>query len=598
MAVSVTPPTASEIKPAFFPCIKNQGSTGNCVAQSLSTAMEIFRYKKTKEAFGNGIDEHYSIAYIFGSDGGSEDWMYFEEAVKNCVRRGSPRWEMVSTYYPDNTLKAASVSLYNNANTDKYITTNASKQAFTGYRRVNFYSTNEVANYISTYGYFMFNFCIPNNFYDVGSDGIVPQPDKYSGNNHSMALIGLTTKEGKKHWIACNSWGTGWGAGGLCYIPYDWGCYSSPSTGNTTGSTSSYTLGGSSLSPEYSTEAASSWVVECYAVWNNNSPIINSFTPTIESTVQENYEKSIIVTWNGDSSNDVYLVFARQRGTINWYKKATVTTTTATISVDKFGAYEIMVIGLLKTSRVCSAQSSIANITIEEKVAYIEVRSTTTSSITVRLNNLDATWTSNNRKVHWFIQNLSTRNSWDDGTLNISGGIEYSPDYIFNTLDSGTIYYIYAKIFNSDTGVLLAKTKTIRVVTDKAPRPDNWNWYKDDYTKKAYKAITENGSTSNFSYAVWNELIDKVQEFLEYKKYSDITIGKTLYGCSSSTTYSAMLNKARMTTFDKVLTAKRFNIVRCCIGMMESTGLKDYSSGDPVYGYYFTKLTEALNKIE
>lgn len=29
----------------------------------------------------------------------------------------------------------------------------------------------------------MFNFRIPDNFYNVGSDGIVPQPDNYSGDD-------------------------------------------------------------------------------------------------------------------------------------------------------------------------------------------------------------------------------------------------------------------------------------------------------------------------------------------------------------------------------------------------------------------------------
>jgi hypothetical protein len=337
---SIAAPTVSNIQPQFYPYVKDQGSAGNCVAQSLATAMEIFQYLNTK------IAEHYSVAYIYGSDGSSGSGMDCEEGVKNCKASGSPRWEMVSTAYPDNTAKSAAVSLYNNA--DTYTTKNASNQKFTDYKNVDFYDTDTVAGYISKYGYFMLNFRIPQNFYDVGSDGLVPQPDEYSGENHSIALIGLTAKGGKKHWIAHNSWGTSWGDGGLCYIPYDWGC--------------------GVLSPFVkNTDAVASWTCESYAVWNTGTFRTNSYTPTITDITQTDNQKSINVTWNGNSSNDVYLVFARQSGDTNWWKKAAVSTTKAVIPVDMYGDYEVMIVGLSSTYRVCSAQSNIGYVTIKKE---------------------------------------------------------------------------------------------------------------------------------------------------------------------------------------------------------------------------------------
>lgn len=337
---SISAPSGS-ISPKFYPYVKDQGSVGNCVACSLSTAMEIFQYTNT------GVEEHYSVSYLFGSDGRSVDDMYFDEGVDNGKYYGSPRWEMVATHYPDMLTKSNSVSAFNNA--DTYTTLNAANQKFSGYANVDFYDTSAVKSYISDYGYFMLNFRVPYNFYDVGSDGIVPQPDEYAYANHSVALIGLTTKNGKKHWIAQNSWGTSWGDNGRCYIPYDWGCNGTvaPTTG--------------------ATNAVASWTCECYAVWNTRSLKTNSYVPTITDLTQTSNQKSINVSWDGSNTNDVYLIFARQYGDSNWYKKATVTETSTIIPVDIYGEYEVMIIGLLNSYRVCSAQSAIGSVTIKEQ---------------------------------------------------------------------------------------------------------------------------------------------------------------------------------------------------------------------------------------
>lgn len=326
------------IQPVMYPYVREQ-NYGTCVANCLSTAMEIFQYKNT------GVSEKYSISYIFGSDGRTADDMFFEDTVAECKTIGSPRWELVSPYYPDEKTKANSVSTFNNASSEAKA--NGKVQRFSGYANIDFYDTDSVADYIAEYGFFMLNFRVPNNFYNVGSNGIVPQlPDSYSGANHSIALIGLTTKSGKKHWIAHNSWGDWWGDGGRCYIPYDWAC--------------------GAVSPfRYNESAISSWTCECYAVWNTRTYRTNPSTPTITDATQTSNQKSMNVSWNG-GTNTKFIVFARQYGDTNWWQKSITTNNYTTIPVDNYGEYQVMVIGM-SSYDICSAHSNIVNITVEEE---------------------------------------------------------------------------------------------------------------------------------------------------------------------------------------------------------------------------------------
>ena len=58
------------------------------------------------------------------------------------------------------------------------------------------------------------------SFETTGSDGMVPLPntatEKLLG-GHAVVIVGYT--DGQR-WIVRNSWGTGWGDGGYCYLPF------------------------------------------------------------------------------------------------------------------------------------------------------------------------------------------------------------------------------------------------------------------------------------------------------------------------------------------------------------------------------------------
>lgn len=118
---------------------------------------------------------------------------------------------------------------------------------------------------------------------------------------------------------------------------------------------------------------------------------------------------------------------------------------------------------------------------------------------------------------------------------------------------------------------------------------EEWSWSSSNgtatssQTSKALSAVKNKGSLLNFSYLVWNDLVDKVKEVQDAKGKSWIT---------KYASYSA----TKMSSSDKRLTATRFNSLRYNIGYYYSTGIPEVSKGDIVYGYYFTTLANCINQ--
>lgn len=97
-------------------------------------------------------------------------------------------------------------------------------------------------------------------------------------------------------------------------------------------------------------------------------------------------------------------------------------------------------------------------------------------------------------------------------------------------------------------------------------KPNDFEWS---------KALRADLPVSGILYTEWNLFVDKVIEVLEYKKENNTPIGSPHYGYPATTSYSELAEKAKMTATDKIMTAKRFNIIRFCIGSHNSTGLTD-----------------------
>ena len=103
-------------------------------------------------------------------------------------------------------------------------------------------------------------------------------------------------------------------------------------------------------------------------------------------------------------------------------------------------------------------------------------------------------------------------------------------------------------------------------------------------TKLAYQAITSQGSLDDFSYVVWNDMVNKVIQIVDARG----VVWNADYGTEDDT---------KMTSIDRELTATRFNALWWNLShFVTVSGAKKVSVGDLVFGSYFIALTESMNK--
>lgn len=299
------PPSSLFIDPVLYPPIKNQQQPptyyNTCVAEAITTVMELF-HSRAKGLRGNpGYSyEYYSIRYLFGSDNGSygEYGMWFTDALDVAQNKGVPRWELIDKYYPQRGDKADSINAYTEAINIQTDVNNSKNQKIT-WSSIDFYNRdeqNKIENCLNNGGYVLFGFTMPATFdgyYIIQNDGVLLQPSavdpdprlypppsgsRYGTVGHMMVIIGLTVKNGKKHWIAVNSWGEQWGdltplneKPGICYIPYDWGFDDNPAY--------------QKIDPETGSIVDTvDWVTGCYEVYPSNIISSHPNPPTITGT--------------------------------------------------------------------------------------------------------------------------------------------------------------------------------------------------------------------------------------------------------------------------------------------------------------------------
>ncbi len=208
--------------------------------------------------------------------------------------------------------------------------------------------------------------------------------------------------------------------------------------------------------------------------------------------------------------------------------------------------------------------------------------------------------------VYFRLVNLDTDDIEEEDSIKTA---DSSGTYTFSAVEAGE-YRVYMWTgYNASSTVELfclngsSEYKDYQSVDVTNERPDNWSWRGNglsataSQTAAAYDAVTDLTSTHNFSYKVWNDMVTKVGEFLEYKEYYSEKIGTNSFGYTTSTKCSTILSKAKMTASSREMTATRFNALNCCICKMKSTGISKVAKGNIVRGVYFTTLMTKLNSI-
>lgn len=168
----------------------------------------------------------------------------------------------------------------------------------------------------------------------------------------------------------------------------------------------------------------------------------------------------------------------------------------------------------------------------------------------------------------------------NSGKNNINFSISYD-------VVAGKTYYVWIRgCSSSDSGSsrfwILAPSEPTQNSIEK------WSWTKsngdatDTQTSDAYYAVKNKTKVTDFSYIVWNDMVDKVKEILD-------EIGE-----GWDTTFTTFAN-AKISYANKTLTADKFNSLRSNIGNNFSTGISRVYTGDVVYGDYFLTLADCIN---
>lgn len=206
----------------------------------------------------------------------------------------------------------------------------------------------------------------------------------------------------------------------------------------------------------------------------------------------------------------------------------------------------------------------------------------TTNSISARLVGINTDYPNNKVRVTFYVAG-SQVSSFTFVGVPSSGTTKWMTK---TGLKPGTRYSVSIEAEDLVTG--WSNSWSDRVTTDKI-LVSAWSWSSSNgtasasQTKAAYTALTNNGSTSDFSYLVWNDMCSKVIEI------------ENAAGLTWSTKYASYAD-TKMSSSDKVLTATRFNSLRYNIGRSYSTGINEVASGDTVYAWYFTTLARCMNE--
>lgn len=186
--------------------VKNQGSTGSCVAHACSTIVEYFNKIQEKN------DTVFSTEFIYGYR--PEGYyigtgMYLRDALKTLLKMGDVTLdELKGNHEYEKAMEVVNKKLQ-----DKAFENSAYANRISAYMRA--YSESDIKNALMNYGYVLASmpwhkdYSLEDGVYTYGSDEL-------SG-YHAVVIYGWN----ETGWLVQNSWGKNWGKKGKFVIPFD-----------------------------------------------------------------------------------------------------------------------------------------------------------------------------------------------------------------------------------------------------------------------------------------------------------------------------------------------------------------------------------------
>lgn len=195
------------------PTIYDQGRTSMCGAFALAALKEVHELKE------RGERTRFSPGYLYGiRDGGYEgEGVYIKQILATLRKFGTCRFEdfpMIDTYEnikANLTPKVTDIAPY------------AVLNGIKNYFRIDKYKVEAIQTAIMNDGGVIVGVNVFNSFF-YPVNGVIQntKPGEQSYGGHIMMIYGWKVIDGRIYWITANSWGTGWGDQGVCYIPVDY----------------------------------------------------------------------------------------------------------------------------------------------------------------------------------------------------------------------------------------------------------------------------------------------------------------------------------------------------------------------------------------
>lgn len=195
----------------YAPEVYDQGDIGSCTAQALCGC---YHYNELKTSHPNTFKPsamfvYYNERVILGTvdvDSGA----MLRDGIKSMAKQGVCREEMWP-YNPEFLWPKPTDTAYAFAATE----------VVTKYERIP-QSLTFMRDCLCHGHPFVFGTMLYDNFFEVGSDGVVgmPRPGDKDCGGHAMACFGFDHE--RRMFLVRNSWGSGWGENGYCWMPYDY----------------------------------------------------------------------------------------------------------------------------------------------------------------------------------------------------------------------------------------------------------------------------------------------------------------------------------------------------------------------------------------
>jgi C1A family cysteine protease len=194
------------------PPIYDQGQLGSCTANGIAGAIEFDQRKQgVKDFVPSRLFIYYNERVIEGhvnEDSGAQ----IRDGVKVAHKLGAPPetdWPYDISKFKDK----PPASVYSEA----------LQEVVTSYARVGHNLTN-MRGCLAEGFPFVFGFTVYESFEseEVAKTGIVPMPESGESVLGGHCVVAVGYSDSHRRFIIRNSWGTGWGIGGYCMMPYEY----------------------------------------------------------------------------------------------------------------------------------------------------------------------------------------------------------------------------------------------------------------------------------------------------------------------------------------------------------------------------------------